>query len=130
MDIDEAGRHEAALGVDGAGRRLAAQVADGGDAIAVDRHVGSVARRCVPVDDGAASDHQIVCHGGLPCGRVGRRSWRADAATVARMAAVRLPIAEVAGRLVSPRLNCGGVPFVVVTGRRTTADEPVGDLVG
>jgi len=28
----------------------------------------------------------------------------ADAATVARMAAVRLPIAEVAGRLVSPRL--------------------------
>ena len=59
----------------------------------------------------------------------------ADAATVARMAAVRLPIVEVAGslvsprlncgegvlvgRLVSPRLNCGGVPFVVVGPTRT-----------
>ena len=53
-------------GVDLAGRGDLGEVADGGDAIAVDGHVGPLRGAAGPVDDGAVADDQVVRHGSPP----------------------------------------------------------------
>ena len=54
--VDEAGRHRQIVGVhDGLGGRRG-QVADGGNAIALDAHVGAARRIARAIVDGAAAD--------------------------------------------------------------------------
>jgi hypothetical protein len=62
VDVDEAGRHERAVGVDRAVRR-ARDAADRDDPVALDRNVAGESGSARPVDDGAAADHEIVGHG-------------------------------------------------------------------
>ena len=61
MSVDEAGRDDVALGVDGL-PRLLGDAADGGDATVTHAHIGTVAGRARAVHDGAVLDDQIVCH--------------------------------------------------------------------
>ena len=59
VHVHEAGCHVEAGGVDRS-FRAAADVADRGDALALDRQIGDDARRPGPVEDGAALDDQVV----------------------------------------------------------------------
>ena len=63
VQIDEPGRHGQARRVDLARCDRVREVADGGDAIAVHRDVGAHRTGPGPVDDGPASDDQVVRHG-------------------------------------------------------------------
>jgi hypothetical protein len=58
--VDEAGRDDAAGGVDRLFGCVACEVADGGNAAVDDAYVGVEARRLGAVDDGAAADQQVV----------------------------------------------------------------------
>ena len=61
------GRHEPAVGVDGAVRGAGgARLGDRGDPVAVDRDVGPSAGRAGAVDDGPVGDDEVVGHGQLP----------------------------------------------------------------
>ena len=62
VDVDEARRHERAVGVDGAPGRVV-DPADLGDAFAVDRDVAGEGRAAGAVDERATADDEIVCHG-------------------------------------------------------------------
>ena len=59
MHVDETGRHVEPGGVDRS-FRAAADFADRGDALSLDRQIGDDARRPGPVEDGAALDDQVV----------------------------------------------------------------------
>ena len=59
MHVDETGGHVESGGVDRS-RRPAVDLADRGDAIPVNSHIGNDSRRPAAVEDGAAPDHQVV----------------------------------------------------------------------
>ncbi len=59
VDVDDAGRHDHAAGVDGPGGLLAGQAADGGDTTAGHPHVGMTAGEARPVDHETVADDQI-----------------------------------------------------------------------
>ena len=58
--IDEARGHDEALRVHHVVGGVALEIADGGDASAGDGHIGVKARRARAVDDGTASDQQVM----------------------------------------------------------------------
>ena len=63
VQVDEAGGHDQALGVDFPLSVAAVQPADLGDATVLDGDIADVAGRPGPVDDGTASDDDVVgCH--------------------------------------------------------------------
>ena len=62
MQVDEAGGDDGSVGVDHPRRRRGIYRADLDDTVAVDRHITAVGLGAGPVDDRAASNHQIVCH--------------------------------------------------------------------
>jgi hypothetical protein len=61
MTVDKAGRDDAALGVDEAGRTGIA-AANRGDLTVSDTHVRAVPRRTGAVNNQPAPDHQVVPH--------------------------------------------------------------------
>src|SRR5262249_38405756 len=62
VQIDDAGRHELAIGVDHR-RGAGVDAADLGDAAVLDAHVRAVAREARAVHDHAILDDQVVSHG-------------------------------------------------------------------
>ncbi len=60
MHVDEAGRHDEALGVDLAFGLGGGHTADGNDPVAADRQVADVPRVAGPVHDLAVADHEVV----------------------------------------------------------------------
>ena len=71
VDVDEARRHERAVGVDGAAGGIIDR-ADRGDVFPVDRDVARETGAPGAVDDRAAANDEIVCHGrklGAKCSR-------------------------------------------------------------
>ena len=64
VDVDEAGRHHLAAGVDllraGAGHPAPRTAANGRDGPVLHRHVGLEGRGAGSVDDAAAPDHHVV----------------------------------------------------------------------
>ena len=74
MGVDEAGGEDLAGGVDLARGGVAAEVADGGDARALDGDVGAVAGGAGAVDDGGVAEDEVVLgHGseGIMAGAAG-----------------------------------------------------------
>ena len=68
VDVDEARRDQTAVGVDRPVRRPV-DAADGGDAVARDRHVGPRGLAAAAVDERSIPDHEVVGHVVSPCGR-------------------------------------------------------------
>ena len=60
VQVDEAGRHVHAAGVDDAVRVGCVDPTDGGDPAVADRHVGADAWRTGTVEDEAVLDHDVV----------------------------------------------------------------------
>ena len=73
MEIDETGRDDQPRRVDLPRCRRRREVTDGGDAIAVDRHVGPHSFGTGAVDERAVADDQIVSHRGIVNGVTPRR---------------------------------------------------------
>ncbi len=61
VDVDEAGRHQRAVGVDSA-PRVAADGTDLHDLVAVDREIARKSGFARPVDDRAAADYYVMGH--------------------------------------------------------------------
>ena len=62
VQVDEPGGDQPTVRVDHPSGAARVDVADRGDAVTVDRHIGASGRCARAVDDRAAPDHQIVCH--------------------------------------------------------------------
>jgi hypothetical protein len=75
MRVDEAGRNDAAGGVDRLLRGVSRELADGGNASVRDADVGIEAGRLGAVDDGAAADEQVVVGDGFGHVDPFRCSW-------------------------------------------------------
>src|SRR5204863_341213 len=67
VEIDEPGRDEQAVGVDGAVGAALVEAAHAGDDAVVDGHVGRAGVAAGAVDDRAAADHEVVHGPGLRC---------------------------------------------------------------
>ena len=67
--VDEAGGHDAAVGVDHRVGLGGGELADGGDPVALDGDVGAIARGALPIDDDAVAnddiEHSVESFGGL-----------------------------------------------------------------
>ncbi len=66
VQVDEAGAHDPAVGLDGAIGRPVETLGHLDDAAAFDGDVGSPTRRARPVDDQPSPDVHVVAHQDLP----------------------------------------------------------------
>ena len=64
MDVDEPGCHHKTFGVEDLGIRRGCERADGGDAVALDQHIGPLGRAPRSVMDLAAADQDPSVHDG------------------------------------------------------------------
>ena len=66
VHVDEARRHDMALGVQRLGRRRAVDAADLGDLAILHADIAAIARQSGPIDDHAVLDDEVECHGSPP----------------------------------------------------------------
>jgi hypothetical protein len=66
VHVDEARRHDMALGVQRLGRRRAVEAADLGDLAILHADIAAITWQSGPIDDHAVLDDEVECHGSPP----------------------------------------------------------------